>query len=317
MRKPRKKLGILAGVFVLIGAGSVLAQERGLNRVVDGDFENGVVSLSLPAVSRFPVFSGGWASRGQRVPDIVEGRAFAGTRSVRLASRPQDTLQLIQDLPFNSPAFGLRFAFLIEDGSQRVRLLGGWDRGEADDVAAVFEARLSTSGIGFTTAAGTWQINGDIAPYEWHTLTVIADPRRGTHNIWLDGRSVMSLPGVSGERPSTILIGGDVADSGSFRYDAVEVLSLVDLELATIRDSVAALDHSSRTALLARIGAAASALDRGAPTLALPELGVSRNMLGTTNLAHESLRSAIAELIELIEISGAPGEDREIAQYFF
>ncbi len=316
MRKPPIKLGILAAVFVLFGAGSVMAQERALNRVVDGDFENGVVSLSLPAVSPFPVFSGGWASRGQRTPDILEGAAFEGIRSVRLATRPQDTLQIIQDLPINSPGFGLRLAFLIEEGSQRLRLFGGWDRGEPGDGAALFEARLFATGIVFTTPAGTWQISGDVSPYQWHTLAVIVDPRRGTHDVWLDGRSVMSFPGVSARPPSTIVIGGDAGDSGSFRYDAIEVLSLVDLEMATIRDSVKMLDHPAQTAVLERLAAAGTALDRGAPTLALPELGVARNMLGTTSLATESVRLAIAELIDLIKISGTPGEDREIAQYF-
>ena len=63
MRNPPTKLVVVGAVLVLLGAGSVMAQERALNRVVDGDFENGVVGLSLPAMSPFPVFSGGWASR--------------------------------------------------------------------------------------------------------------------------------------------------------------------------------------------------------------------------------------------------------------
>ncbi len=316
MRNPGKKLSILAAVFVLLGARSVMAQERSLNRVVDGDFENGVVSLSRPAGSPFPVFWGGWASRGHRVPDIIEGAAFEGIRSVRLATRPQDPLQIIQDLPINSPAFALRLAFLIEEGNQRVRLFGGWDRGEPSDGEALFEARLSTTGIALTTPAGTWQISGDISPYQWHTLTVIADPRLGTHSVWLDGHSVMSLPGVSARPPSTIVIGGDTGDSGSFRYDAIEVLSLVDLEMTTIRDAVTMLVHPAQTAVLERLAAATAALNRRAPTLALPELGVARSLLGATSPGTADVRRAIAELIELIEISGAPGEDREMAQYF-
>ena len=112
------------------------------------------------------------------------------------------------------------------------------------------------------------------------------------------------------------MIGGDIGDSGSFRYDAIEVLSLVDLEMTTIRDSVTMLVHPARTAVLERLGAARAALDRGAPTLALPELGIARSLLGATSLGTEDVRRAIGELIELIEISGGPGEDREMAQYF-
>ena len=316
MRNPPTKLVVVAAVLVLLGAGSVMAQERALNRVVDGDFENGVVGLSLPAISPFPVFSGGWASRGRRAPDILEGAAFEGIRSVRLASRPQDPLQIIQDLPINSPAFVLRLAFLIEEGSQRVRLFSGWDRGEPSDGTALFEARLSATGIVFTTPAGTWPISGDVSPYQWHTLSLIVDPRRGTHTVWLDERSLISLPGVSTRPPSTIVIGGDAGDSGSFRYDAIEVLSLVDLEMTTIRGSVTMLEFPAQATVLGRLAAAGAALDRGAPTLALLELNVARNLLGSTSLATESVRLAISELIELIEISDAPGEDREMAQYF-
>jgi len=100
------------------------------------------------------------------------------------------------------------------------------------------------------------------------------------------------------------VLGGSGADAGVFRYDAIEVMSLVDLELSSIRAAMAVLEIAAQPAILDRLSAARAALDRGSTALALPELGVARNMLGTTALATENLRRALAELIELIEASG-------------
>jgi hypothetical protein len=304
MRKPAITSGLLAAFGLLLGGSYALAQERTLNRVVDGDFEDGFVGLSLPAAPQFPIFSGGWASRGARVPGAVAQAAFEGRLSMRIASRPADPLQLIQDLPVNSPAYGMRVVFLIEQGSQTVRLLNAWDRGEPDSGIPAFAAGISTSGISFTTPAGSWRVDADISALEWHAMSVIADPRSGTQNVRLDGLPLIELPGVSERSPSTIVLGGSGADVGVFRYDAIEVMSLVDLELSSIRAAVAVLEIAAQPAILDRLSAARAALDRGSTALALPELGVARNMLGTTALATENLRRALAELIELIEASG-------------
>jgi hypothetical protein len=309
MRKPAKIGGLLVA-FGLLWADYAVAQERSLNRVADGDFESGFVSLSLPAAEQFPMFSGGWASRGRRVPDAVQETAFEGLVSMRIDTRPADPLQVIQDLPVNSPAYGMRFAFFIERGSQTVRLLDAWDRGRPDSGTPAFEARISTTGIRFTTPAGSWQFDGDVAPRQWHTLSVIADPRTDTQSVRLDGVPLILLPGVSPGRPSTIVLGGSATDSGAFRYDAIEVMSLVDLELSMLRDAVSTLDIAARGAIGERLAAAAAALDRGSTVLALPELGVARNMLGTTALATENLRLAIEELMELMEASSERSERR-------
>ena len=299
--------------FGLLWASYGVAQEHSLNRVADGDFESGFVSLSLPAAPQFPMFSGGWASRGRRVPDLVQEEAFEGLVSMRIDTRPADPLQIIQDLPVNSPAYGMRFAFFIERGSQTVRLLDAWDHRLPGSGTPAFEARISATGIRFTTPAGSWQFDGDIAPRQWHTLSVIADPRTDTQSVRLDGVPAISLPGVSLRRPSTIVLGGSATDTGTFRYDAIEVLSLVDLELSMIRDAVATLDIPASAAIGDRLAAAAAALDRGSSVLALPELGVARNMLGSTALATENLRLAITELIRLMEASSERSEQRRRA----
>ncbi len=287
-----------------------MAQEHSLNRVADGGFESGFVGLNLPAAAQFPMFSGGWASRGSRVPDLVQEKTFEGLVSMRIDTRPADPLQVIQDLPINSPAYGMRFAFFIERGSQTVRLLYAWDHRLPDSGTPAFEGRISATGIRFTTPAGSWQFDGDIAPRQWHTLSVIADPRTDTQSVRLDGVPLISLPGVSPRRPSTIVLGGGTTDTGTFRYDAIEVVSLVDLELSMIRDAVAILDIPARAAIGDRLAAAAAALDRGSSALALPELGVARNMLGSTTLATENLRLAITQLIQLMEASNERSERR-------
>ena len=297
------RIGGLLAAFVLLGSSHAAAQERSLNRVADGDFESGFIGLNLAAVDQFPMFSGGWASRGRRVPDLVQEETFEGLVSMLIDTRPGDPLQVIQDLPVNSPAYGMRFAFFIERGSQTVRLLNAWDHRQPDSGTPAFEVRISARGILFTTPAGSWRFDGDIAPRQWHTLSVIADPRTDTQSVRLDGVALLSLPGVALRRPSTIVLGGSATDTGTFRYDAIEVLSLVDLELSMIRDAVATLDIPARAAIGDRLAAAAAALDRGSSVLALPELGVARNMLGSTARATENLRRAITELIELMEAS--------------
>jgi len=315
MRKPAPARLLIAAAVVTVWTGAANAQERSLNRVADGDFEAGAVALSLPAVAQFPLFSGGWASRGARLPQAVAADPFEGVASLRLATTPDDPLQLLQDIPLNSSAYGLRFAFFIESGVQTVRLLNDWNRGAPAAGTPAFEARLSAGAIVFTTPAGSWRLPLDITPGEWHALSIIADPRSGNQNVRLDGQPLIALPGISTRRPSTLILGGGADDSGTFRYDAVELISLADLELSTIRATVARLDIPARDDVLDRLAAAGAALQRGSQTLALPELGVARNMLGASALATENLRVAIAELIELLEASNEKVERDRTAQF--
>jgi len=309
MRKPVTTRAVAAGLAALLWTAAAAAQEADLNRVTDGDFEVGV-SLSLPAAAQFPMFSGGWASRGTLLPELARDRAFAGESSLRLRTAPDSPLQVLQDVPTDSPSYGLRFAFMIEEGTQTVRLLSGWDRGTPAGGTAAFEARLSTSGIVFATPAGSWRVATELEPGTWHALSVIADPRSGGQNVRLDGQPLINLPGIAEQRVSTIILAGGAADDGVFRYDAVELISLVDLELTTIRDAVERIDLPAREAILDRLTAAGMALRRGSGPLALPELAVARNMLGNSELATENLRLALAELIELIEAADGRVERR-------
>jgi len=316
MRKNRFSASALVAIAVLAAALPVRGQETSMNRLTDGDFESGFVSLSLPPLVPFPVFFGGWTSRGDRRPEIVPD-AFEGTRALRVSTRPDDPTQVIQDLPLNGTGVAVSFAFLIESGSQTIRLATDWNRRDTWDGEATFEATISEAGLSFSTPAGRWELNARIAPQVWHRLSIVADPRQGTQSVRLDGRQVASLPGLAMRRASTLLIAAGARDQGTFRYDSVETVSLVDLEISALRDATRTLDPSTRAPVLERLGAAQSALQRGAPTLALPELGVVHSLLrsaaqradamlesaadepSATDLSR--LQRAVADLIELIE----------------
>ena len=281
MRKTPTLVTGMAALGLLAAATLAAAQEAQLNRVADGGFESGFVSLSLPAGARLPMFSGGWASRGSRTPEIIERPGgYQGARALRVASRPDDPLLLLQDLPFNGAGFGLRLAFRVEEGSQTIRLLTDWDRHDPAGGQIAFAVTIHPASLTFATPGGQWEIPADLAAGNWHTLSVLADPRSGVQSIDLDGRQVLALPGVPAQRPATLLLGGADRQSGSFLYDAVEVVSLVDLEIGLLREAGVRLDPGARGALLGRLDAVVMALDRGAPALALPELDAARTLLG-------------------------------------
>jgi hypothetical protein len=260
------------------------------------------------------MFSGGWASRGEGLPQSIEGNAFEGRRAIRIVTGPDEPLQLLQDVPLNSTAYVLHVAFLLEEGTQTVRLLHDWHRGDPGGGTPAFAARITSLGITFTTPSGRWQLATAIAPSNWHALSVVADPRTGVQNVRLDGRPLIALPGVPAQPPSTIILGGTSDEAGTFRYDALELVSLIDFELATIRDTTVRLELPAGGAILDRLDAARAALERGSEALALPELGVARNILGAAG-AGDDLRLALADLIELIEVSAEPREELPAAQF--
>jgi hypothetical protein len=311
MRKPLAPLVLTAACWGLLVPGSASAQQDRLNRVADGGFEGTGVSLSLPATTPFPMFSGGWASRGDGLPEVVENRSFRGAAALRLRTAPERPLQVLQDVPLTGPAFGMRFAFLIEGGEQTLRLLERWDRNAPSAGTPAFEARISAGGITFTTPAGTWRAEVAIGPDRWHALSVIADPRSGAQTVRLDGVALITLPGMPSRTPSTLILAGGDADAGSFVYDDIEVLSLVDLELATIRAAVGLLELATRDELLDRFAVAAVALERGSEALALPELRAARRLLAAREPATENLAQAVDELIDLVEASRDPAAARE------
>jgi hypothetical protein len=301
MRKPVIGTSTLAVAAVVVAVTTATAQERVRNRVAGGDFESAGVSLVLPAAAGFPVFSGGWASRGTRTLEIVGDNPFAGVGALRIETRPNDSVEVIQDLPLADAGYALHFAFLIEDGSQTVRLLSDWDRQTPSSGVPAFEARISTSGIRFATPAGVWRWSAPISPREWHSLSVIADPRLGTQNVRFDGAVTMSMPGVPFLRRSTLVLAGSPEDAGAFRYDAFTMVTLADLELAAITDAAAAWADPARTAFLARVAAARAALERGSGALALAELDMAQGLLTPSRARTADLYRALSELIALIE----------------
>lgn len=301
MRKPANLLRAVPLVLALAWTGSAVAQEQPLNRVADGDFESGFVSLQLPATAPIPMFWGGWASRGRRAPLVLDGDGVDGGRSVRIVATPEDPVQLVQDLPLNGRGYGIRLAFLLEEGVQTVRLLRRGDDGQPDGAQPAFEATISAQAMRFTTPDGSWQIDVPVRTGGWHVLSVFADPRTGAQSVRFDGAPLIALPGVAAGRASTLMIGGVGGERGVFRYDAVEVLSLIDLEMTLVRTQAEELDDPSRDDILDRLSAAAIALERGSEILALPELGVARRMvLGSAGDAVE-LGRALDELIDLVE----------------
>ena len=282
MRKTRAILWTVVAAAQLVPAVAFAMQVGTPRKVADGGFETGSISLSLPAVEDFPMVANGWASRGGHVPAIVDDAllAFAGKRSLRLTSGPDDRIHLIQDLPLTTAGFALQFAFRIERGSQSVQVVSGWDRRVPVGGDVLFGTTLSAAGLEVTTPGGRWQLARPLATNTWHLLSIVADPRTGLQSVHLDGVNVLSLPGSPSAGPVTLVLGdaGGSAES-VFGYDAIELTLLADLELAAIR---AAVDESigdpSRAWIVRRLDTAMVALERGAVPLALPELRVAARL---------------------------------------
>lgn len=301
MRKPANLLRAALALLAISWVGSTEAQEQALNRVADGGFESGFVSLRLSPDAPFPMFWGGWATRGERTPLMIEGDGFDGGRMLRLVATPDDPVQVMQDLPLSTRGYGLRLALLIEEGVQTVRLLHRGEGGQPNGAQPAFEATISAEGMRFTTPDGSWQVDVPVAVGSWHVLSVFADPRTGAQSVRFDGAPLIALPGVALERASTLMIGGLGGERGVFRYDGVEVVSLLDLEMITIRAAAERLEGPLRDDLLGRLSAAARALERGSEILALPELGAARRMLAGNAPAVVNLERALDDLVELVE----------------
>jgi len=308
------------GATALVVAMGVLGMAQAstdadLNRVVNGGFETGFLSLSLPVVSNFPLVVNGWGARGA-APEVVADPelAFEGDYALRLESRPRATAHLLQDLPLTVTSYRLELAFLAEAGVQEVRLLSEWDRGEPQDGRSVLTLLLTVDGIEITTSAGRWDLLQALEPGQWHQLEIVADARAGAHTISLDGRTVMSLPGLPDVPPTTLVLGESGIGSGSsYLYDDIRLTQLAESELASLRADVmtsfAGLEFSR---LSTRLEAAAATLARGAPALALPELSAARRLLDpshrdgqqaeNTDLeASDRMRHALDAVIELLE----------------
>ncbi len=288
---------LLGAVLLATPAG---AQEPTLNRVADGGFENGFVSLALPTMQHFPMVAFGWGSRGSHAPEVIEGAATAyeGLRALLLATRPGEDLHLIQDLALNGGGYVVQVAFFYESGAQRVSLLTAWDRGDPGTGEAAFAATISATGIDVETPEGRWAVSLPLTASQWYVLQVVADPREQAQSVYLDGSQVLLLPGTAASTPHTLVIGSSGDAGGAFRYDAIEAFSLIDLELEALRRAARGLEDPIRGWTLRRFDAAAAALSQSAPTLALPELDVARSLVASAMLPNDAapgdLRGAIA-----------------------
>jgi hypothetical protein len=312
-----RRIGTLTIAIALGAFGWAYAVGAGdLNRVANGDFETGFLSLSLPAVSYFPLVVNGWGSRGA-TPVVLADQEIAsgGTHAVRLTSSTRAPGHLIQDLPLSMTSYRLEVSFLVETGAQEIRLLTDWDRGQPRDGQSALTLLLTPEGIEITTSAGTWDLLQPLEAGLWHELVIVADARLGTLTLSLNGISVMSLPGLSQAPPSTLVLGESGAGpASSYLYDDIALLQLAEVELASLRAvALTSFADSRLDNLSARLEAAASTLARGAPRLALPELSAARRMLamtrgnaeraGTSDVEDtEQLLSALDALIELLEI---------------
>jgi len=275
----------LAAVVVAMGMlGMAGANTDGdLNRVANGGFETGFLSLSLPVVSHFPLVVNGWGSRGA-APEVVADSelAFEGEYALRLSSRPRATVHLLQDLSLATTSYRLELAFQPESGAQEVRLLADWNRQEPRDGRGALTLLLTPDGIEISTAAGRWDLVQPLEAGRWHRLEIVADGRTGTHTVSLDGHTAMSLPGLPDTPPKTLVLGeSDIGFASSYLYDGIRLTQLAETELAALRvDVMTSFAGTNFGSMSARLEAAAATLARGAPVLAVSELNAARRLLG-------------------------------------
>jgi hypothetical protein len=220
------------------------------------------------------------------MPDVIADPDFApsGSYALRLTSAPRSPGHLLQDLTLTMTSYRLGISFLAESGTQEIRLLTDWDRGEPGEGRSALSLLLTPEGIEITTPAGTWDFVQALEPEQWHRLEIIADARLGTHTLSLDGHPVMSLPGLSDVPPRTLVLGeSGIGQASSYVYDDIGLTQLAEEELALVRaDVLTSFAGPDLGRLNARFEAAAATLARGAPMLALHELSAARRLLAAT-----------------------------------
>lgn len=284
LRSPARIRGVVLLLSATLALGYSYADPgASLNRVANGGFETGFLSLALPAVSRFPLVVNGWAARGIPAPLVTADARIPieGAHALRLASAPRSPVHVLQDLPLSSTSYRLELAFQPQQGSQAVRLLSSWDRGDPGGGVVALAVLLTPRGLEVTTPDGTWTFDQELAPLQWHWLEVVSDARTGVQTVTVDGATSMSLPGIAAEPPETLLIGeAGGPGSSTYLYDAVWLAQLPEAELAALRSEVSSSPTLSQThGLSSRLEAAAAALARGSTMLALSELEAARRLL--------------------------------------
>lgn len=307
--RPRfRRFWARAGALLLVigaGAAAVPFEELVVDRVVDGSFESGVVSLTLPVDAELPLFASGWATRGTPVPAVVEDTsAWHGTRALDLRGGTTGPVHVVQDLPVATRGTSLRLAFLPVRGTQVLRLLTSWDRGSTAEAEAALELGLGPDGIDVRTPAGSWRLDAPLGDALWHRLEVVADPRSGLQTLTLDEATTLSVPGIATATPRTLLLEAPAGPPSHFRWDALGLAPLPDLELQLLRSqAMRNLDADAARWLLPRLDGAATALSRGQGALAVPELRAAHRQLGgNDDGAARELRGVLERLLELLAV---------------
>jgi hypothetical protein len=288
-------LGILA---LLVAAPAAAQEDRAVaNLLVAGDFEADAISLRLPSVSPFPLVAGGWGVRSDETGATASiPAAAAGQRALEITSAAGETTFLIQDAPAGTAGFVFHASVQRDRGRQSIALFGPWDRMDPT-AAALVRLDLRGRGLRVTTPAGTWSLGAPFEDGRWHDLQLTSDPRTDTIAIIVDDVLLASLPGAALTAPRTVVLGsGTEANRSAYRYDALALLRLPEIELAAIEDV------ASDAGLLRRLRGARLALEAGSERMFAAELRAARRALETADEGFRAeIGAALDALIDLVE----------------
>lgn len=301
-----RRIGALAVAALLpaAAAAALMADNEPRSVVVNGDFEDGTVSLRLPAVSPFPLVAGGWGGRAD-AGDAIVTVTEAGSRSLQVASAPGAPAHVVQDVPVGMRSFVLELSARRLRGRQTLRLFSSWDRMDPESGEGV-SLQLAAGGVRISTPRGSWWVDAPMTGGGWIAIRLASDARTGLVQLWLNERLVASVPGAPAV-PRTLVLGGNALRGRSvFGYDDVRMFRLADLELAELRRAVLAhADDRDRPWVLERLDAAASALERGSGVLATPEIRAALRLLERSPglQADPQVTLAASALLELVAAS--------------
>ncbi len=272
---------------------SLTADNEARSVIENGDFESGAVSLSLSPVQPFPLVVGGWGVRGERVTQIAVGRRqpFSGQHALRIVTSARRPAHLLQDAPVGTRSFALQVAFLRIKGRQTLRLVPTWDRNDPDltDLAAGpatgIAIELTPNGLRVNIDGETWRVDRPLEAGRWSRLSLVSDVRTGQLLLSIDDDLVASLPAVPALAPQTLILGGTnntrgLPGTSRYRYDAIELLRLHDVELAELlQGAQRSLPQDLSGSVMHRLESAVLALANGSPRLATPELRAASRII--------------------------------------
>lgn len=283
-----------------------------VDRVADGDFEDGAVSLRMPALGPFPLIAGGWGARGATEAALLVADA-GGDHAAEVESRPTAPVHLIQDVPVATRSFRLRLEIMRLRGRQTLKLVSGWDRLDPATVAPELAIRLGANSLRVDTSTDSWRVERGLSRRRWVELELVSDTRNGLLEVYIDGTLVAGLPGLPRTAPQTLILGPGAEDGPSrYRYDSVSLVRTAEVELASLRRlALRAAPAAMLPHVGARLDAAAAALTRGADTLAVPELRAAGRLLERATATSDPevasrRRDLIAGLAALVDLLQRP-----------